>query len=520
MSGEKQAECSWRRWGPAAASGALALALYAITLGGTFIYDDEQIIELDQRITHPKLWRQFWTRDYFNGGLDNLYRPLISQSYGLQWWLVGNRAWTFHLVNLLLHAGVSALVAELGRRMVNWRVGLIAGLLFAAHPIHSEVVAEIVGRADLVCAIGIVAAMVLFLRRPMTQNRALAIGALGLLAILSKEQGLLLVFLLGVLYPLRQKQEREEPRTQPQDRQNHRQAMLLMFALLIWATGGILVLREEILKLKFEWDRGFLDVAMQPMKNSRSPDRWLIPIALAGRYLAMLVAPVKLSIDYGLNVIQATISRSDPYLWLGIATLIAWAIATVAALARRCWAVFFCLIGLALSFAMVLNVVIIAVTFAEREAYLPSAFFLILLAIPIAKLPGRAWIALLIVLLILACIRTFTYVRRWNDRPAFYEYSLRQQPQSLKLHLLVAFEDLQADRLDDAQQLMRRTQAIYPDYWELWKMSAAIDEREGDWDAAVKDWQRAQDLEPSEVLEDHLGHAMQMRDNSRAATRR
>ncbi len=193
----------WRRWGPAAFSAALALALYAVTLGGTYIYDDSFLIGLDDRVQHPKLWGQFWTHDYFNGGIDNLYRPLVSQSYGLQWWLHGNRPWAFHLVNLLLHAGACALVAEFARRLVDWRVGLIAGLLFAAHPVHAEAVAGIVGRAELACAVGVVGAMVLFLHRPMTRWRALAIFGLCLVAVLSKEQGLLLPLLLGALVPVR-----------------------------------------------------------------------------------------------------------------------------------------------------------------------------------------------------------------------------------------------------------------------------------------------------------------------------
>ncbi|MGB7160425.1 MAG: hypothetical protein WBD40_20325, partial [Tepidisphaeraceae bacterium] len=136
-------------WRPALASAALAIALFAITLGGTYIYDDLYIIGLDPRIKDPSLWGQFWTKDYFNGGADNLYRPLVSMSYAVQWQLHGDRPWAFHLVNVLLHALASAGVAELARRLGGLRVGYVAGLLFAAHPVHVEAVANIVGRAEL-----------------------------------------------------------------------------------------------------------------------------------------------------------------------------------------------------------------------------------------------------------------------------------------------------------------------------------------------------------------------------------
>ena len=101
---------------PAAISAAFAIALYAISIGGTYIYDDWDILFNDSRISHPQQWNRFWTESY-NGGVDNLYRPLVSMSYAIQWWLHGDRAWAFHLINVLLHAGVCALIAEMVRRL-------------------------------------------------------------------------------------------------------------------------------------------------------------------------------------------------------------------------------------------------------------------------------------------------------------------------------------------------------------------------------------------------------------------
>src|SRR5436190_21909944 len=98
-----------------------------------------------------------------------------------------------------MHAGVCALVAEQARRLTNARVALIAGLLFAAHPIHVEVLGDIVGQAEMMCALGILGAMVLFLHHPMTAWRALGIFGCFIFALLSKEQGMLLPALLLLL---------------------------------------------------------------------------------------------------------------------------------------------------------------------------------------------------------------------------------------------------------------------------------------------------------------------------------
>jgi len=499
-----------RPWAPAVLSALAALALYAITLSGTYIYDDVQIILLDPRISHANLWRQIWTMDYFHGGLDHLYRPLITQSYAVQWWLHGNRAWAFHLVNLLLNAGACAAVAELGRRLAGWRIGLIAGLLFAAHPVHSEAVAEIVGRADVACTLGVLVAMILFWHRPITTGRALAIYAMCLVAILSKEQGMLIPLLLLALEWLR----RREGGDAPDGRQ--RQAILLLTALLVWTIGGLIFLREEVLDLKFEWDPVFLDWVIQPLAHAHGWNRALIPVALLGRYLGLLVAPARLSIDYGYAVIGWTIDCRNPYLWLGFATIALWIAAAALCAARRWWTGLFCLMSMAITYSMIANYIVIGTILGERLIYLPSAFFLMLLAMAIARLSPPVRVTALVVLVSLGALRTFSYLRHWNDRDTFYTYSLEQQPRSVQIHMLVGYCAYEEGRLDDARAVLSRGEQLAPDYWQLWKMSAAVEEQTGNWAAAVADYRRAFDTaqNPAAVVEG-LNRATQMLRKSR-----
>ena len=183
----------------------LAAALYAVTLGGTFIYDDVAVILKDRRIADPHLWGHYWT-DSYNFGVDNLYRPLVSMTYAVQHYLHGDTAWPYHLVNVLLHAIASVLVSvfatKLARRFATSHattIGVIAGVLFAAHPVHVEAVANIVGRAELMCAIGTLGALCLALD-PLTPARVIAIAGLFLLALLSKEQGMLVPLMVGVVF--------------------------------------------------------------------------------------------------------------------------------------------------------------------------------------------------------------------------------------------------------------------------------------------------------------------------------
>ena len=302
---------------------------------------------------------------------------------------------------------------------------------------------------------------------------------------LCKEQGFLLPVLLLALVPVRRQLFPDSSQ-----RKAEHQAILLAFALVIWSAGGLIVLREEILKLRFEWSPGFLTVAIQPLAKSPPADRWLIPLALLGRYFQLLVAPLKLSIDYGAAVIGSTIGRYDPYLWLGAGVATTWAIASGVSLVRRRWVVSFCLLAMALTYFPASNIIMIATIFGERLMYLPSVFFVILIAVLLTRLRTTTGNMLLVTLLLLACLRTWTYVDRWNDRDSFYQYSLIQQPRSMAIHLLVADVDYEENKLSDARRITAEANSLYPDDWQMWKMSGLIDERLGDWPQAEADWKR------------------------------
>src|SRR5262249_14163392 len=102
-----------------------------------------------------------------------------------------------------LHAGASAAVAELARRWAGTAAGFIAGTLFAVHPAHVEAVANIVGRGELLCTLGVAGSLILLHPRPLTPGRTLAIIGCFLFALLAKEQGMLVPFFILAALMLR-----------------------------------------------------------------------------------------------------------------------------------------------------------------------------------------------------------------------------------------------------------------------------------------------------------------------------
>jgi hypothetical protein len=154
---EAETDAERRALAPAILAAIAALAVYAVTLAGGYVYDDRYIVLADPRVANVAAGASSGSRDYFLGGADNLYRPLVSMSYAVQARLHGTataRAWLFHAVQLAAaHGRRRASVAELARRMTrSLTIATIARLLFAVHPIHVEAVANIVGRRRLMCA--------------------------------------------------------------------------------------------------------------------------------------------------------------------------------------------------------------------------------------------------------------------------------------------------------------------------------------------------------------------------------
>jgi hypothetical protein len=476
---------SRRPW-PYLIPAALAVVLYAHTLGGTWIYDDRFHAQTDRRLRDPGGWRAYLTEGYVPGGVDHLWRPLVSLSFAAQRHLTGDRAWPMHLVNVLLHAAASALVARLAWRLTgDDRVALVAGVLFAAHPVHVEGVAYLVGRADTLCTVGMLGALSLMFA-PLTKRRALAVFACTAVAVLSKEQGLLVPPMLAAAWFLRR---RGAPVTREE-----RSAGRLLALLLLFGTSAYVVYRERI--LPWYWEVNLLDYATQPMMHSGLRDRALIPVALFGRAMTLLAAPLKLSPEYGLGVITSRQELNDPFLYAGAIAVLASAVAVGMAWRRRAWTVLFLAFCAALTYFMVSNVKLIGVVFAERLLYLPSAFVLILLAIALARLPVRAMTPVVVILVAAWGLRATTYAARWNDRLTFYERSVQEQPRSARLRVLLALELIDRRDFDRARRVIDEGLDVAPDYWKLWTVAARIAIEQGRFTTVPAMMERAWELKP------------------------
>ena len=136
----------------------VTLGAHANTFGGNFQFDDFSTI-----LENPHLdqWRTFV------GHLDHMVRPALYATFLLDQSLYGTSASGYHLLNLLLHLGSGLLVYRILTRAVTEEtrhVPFWTALLFLVHPITTETVTYISGRASGLMAFFYLLAFFLYIK--------------------------------------------------------------------------------------------------------------------------------------------------------------------------------------------------------------------------------------------------------------------------------------------------------------------------------------------------------------------
>ncbi len=119
------------------------------------------------------LYNDFWGTPLSHSGSHKSYRPLSSLTLKINYAMSGggggvHSAFSYHLANVALHALATYLVVVYSRHVFPSRrssgmvSALLSGMLFALHPVHTEAVAGIVGRAELLSAVFFFSSLIAF----------------------------------------------------------------------------------------------------------------------------------------------------------------------------------------------------------------------------------------------------------------------------------------------------------------------------------------------------------------------
>ncbi|XP_057381261.1 protein O-mannosyl-transferase TMTC2-like [Daphnia carinata] len=156
-----------------------AFLLYYNTLHADFAYDDSRAIKTNPDVNPSTPWtnlmfNDFWGTPLTHSGSHKSYRPLCVLSFRFNHWLHELQPAGYHLFNVLLHCAATALFTLLARSLLPPKAELataVAGCLFAAHPIHTEAVAGIVGRADVGAAVFFILAFLSYRRYTTARSK-------------------------------------------------------------------------------------------------------------------------------------------------------------------------------------------------------------------------------------------------------------------------------------------------------------------------------------------------------------
>jgi tetratricopeptide (TPR) repeat protein len=179
-------------------AGALALALAAFepSLRGDLVFDDYHLPFANPQA--GQMPARFWI-----GGV----RPLLMATYWANFLLSGTNPLSYHVLNLILHAGTGVLVFFVFKRLLEisgaagerrW-YALFGATLYLLHPLQTESVDYIAGRSELVAGFFFFAAWMVFLRSFESETRArtaILVLLLAGAAVLGKESAISLPAIL------------------------------------------------------------------------------------------------------------------------------------------------------------------------------------------------------------------------------------------------------------------------------------------------------------------------------------
>ncbi|TRY92082.1 hypothetical protein DNTS_005870 [Danionella cerebrum] len=193
---------------------AVCALCYSNSLWGEFVHDDIWAITNNPDVRPGSsllgiFSNDFWGKRMADNTSHKSYRPLCVLTFKLNIVLGGMNPFSFHLVNVFLHCLVTVLLMHTCERCVfeDDNVSFLTALLFSVHPIHTEAVSGIVGRADVLASVLFLLAFLSYIRTtdevpPTVSVLSFAISLLlGTCAMLVKETGVT-VFGVCVLYDL------------------------------------------------------------------------------------------------------------------------------------------------------------------------------------------------------------------------------------------------------------------------------------------------------------------------------
>jgi hypothetical protein len=420
----------------------LTLLAFSNSFDGGFVLDNRALLLNDPRIREATaanlgliLRHTYW----WPTGEGGVYRPFTTLSYLFNYAILGNgeHPGGYHWVNWLLHVLNVLLVYALANRFVRrfWPAFFVAAI-WAVHPVLTEAVTNIVGRADVLAATGLLGGLLTYLKSVESNGWWRWAWLAGLMAftaigVFSKENAVVLPAGI-ILYELVfWKQHRAW--------KQHRDRILAGLAAVLAPMALMFYQRSAVLAASLHKE---VPVTDNPILGAGFWAGRLTAVDVLVRYLSLVIWPARLSADYSWS--QIPIAHGSAGDWLALILILSLIPALVWLLRRNHDTFFFTCFAL-LWLAPVCNVVFpIGSIMAERFLYVPTLGVVVCVVLGIYAVAEHARVAayqpIVLCCLITATLAARTWVRNsdWKDDLSMATALVRAAPNSFKSHDFMA----------------------------------------------------------------------------------
>ena len=183
---------------------AAVFIIYSNSLGGEFVYDDEYFIVRNVAIRNLSNIPSFFINPSsiaFSQLAEDVYRPVAASSYAIDYFLWFYNTFGYHLENLILH-GLNAVLLFFLVNLLTTDIftAFFASAFFACHPVQTEAVSWISGRANVLFLFFYICALILYVRSVKEKRAGFRIWSVFLytMSLFTKEMAVTLPLVLVI----------------------------------------------------------------------------------------------------------------------------------------------------------------------------------------------------------------------------------------------------------------------------------------------------------------------------------